>query len=357
MVLENKDRKFIIESALAKFSKYAFITYDYVECFIDAIINEEKKYDDIDIALKNLKDINNVALYVEIKLKDYLYLKICRVAKDDVDVLVDLMEDIKSYALLVFKRMGIKDTDKCEDYLINAINNYDGLETFNTYLTRYLMAEIKGIPYVREEKIEKKLEEQVHVPRKYNKKPPKKPKDKNKYKSNPLTPLDVPSEEQLVAPIEEVTSGSNDEPFKPNEESSITSEVIETTSFKESVVEEPEIAKEDKTLNIQEMYAMCQKIIGQRKGNATKETFLELATSANIIEALPTSNEHFLQYLILRFGRINDSYFDIEEIMELLDISLKTVLSYEQIVISELRTIIDEKFNAYSLMKLEKALD
>lgn len=445
MILEKKERNSIIESSLKKFSKYAFISYDYVDNFIEAIVNEEKTYDGIDIGLKNINENNNVALYVELKLKDYLYLKICRVAQDDADVLLNLIEDTQKHALLVFKRMNVKDTNKCENYVMDAINNYDGLENFNTYLTRYLMAKIKGIPYVREEKVEKKPEEQAYVPRKYNKKPPKKPKDKNKKKKgkcDPSVSSVATSEEQKVAPVEEAKSISNEETFKTSEEYSGTRENVEAiTSYEEPIAEdsivevpiaevlvaeevrveenletieevvnelnesiidltlfdcgfknkillpktiydefirdidktttnseeeaevdkntfeEQEIVKEDKVLDIQEMYAKCQKLIGRRRGNATKGTFLGLATSVDIIDALPTSNEQFLQYLILRFSRINDSYFDIEEIMELLGVELKTVLSYEKIVIDELKIIIDKKFNTYSLMKLKKELD
>lgn len=401
MVLEKKNRNFIIESTLNKFRKYTFIDYNYVNNFIEAIINEEKTYDGINIVLGDLTDQENFALFVEMKLKDYLYLKVCKVAQYDSDVLVYLVEDIKNKALLVFSKMGLSDTSACEDYLIDAIADYDGLENFGSYQTKYIMAKIKGIPYVREEAPIKSKEDQALLPRRYNKKKPKKPKNKDKKKKNN-------AQEELSLVKELDNEYLENIPDKITDETEILEETAETGIIEEAVQELNEViidmtlfeencikeitlpktiydefaleiknidkitnddediiatnvveqnTKEDKILDKQEIYDKCQKLIGNRKGNATKDNFIALATSVDIIESLFVNDEQFLQYLILRFSRINNSYFEIEEVGELLGIDTKTILNYEKIVIAELRKIIDNKFNDYSLLLFKKKLN
>ncbi len=154
MEISKKEQNELVASISEKFKDSQIITYDYVLEFLNAILSEKTSYDNLPINVEALKRATNSTMEINYIIQNSIYTKLCSLASTEIEALLFLIEDKKSVATMVLRKLGVTDLSKAEDYLIDAFANFTGDENFNTFLTRYIMAKVKGTPFQTKTEIE-----------------------------------------------------------------------------------------------------------------------------------------------------------------------------------------------------------
>lgn len=309
MNITSKDKNLIIDSLLKKFSLYSIITYDYINDFIKAFENEDEKYDGIDLGIKDYPEDTNPYLFISFKIQSAIYTKLCALAIDDADILLNLVTDKMRVVNMIARRFNITDEKKKEDYLIDALTEYDNSEAIDTFITRYIIAKIKGLPFVtkreEEQKVIKRKEEIEQI-----QKDKKKQKKKNKQSNLPLTNVTKVTTKEKVLPPE-----SDDKQVVTKEETP---------------------------------YELCLKNCQIAKGSKEKDEFVATFLNLGTYDLIDYSkNKEYAMYMLLRFGLVNETYYSLQEIALICKMELGKVLNFEKYTIEIMRTHLNAKVDYY----------
>ena len=294
MLFSNEIFESLLSSLRNKFSLYNFIDDDFLSNLLTQL-RDTGCYENLKISKDELNKDMNPLFYIGFKIQNYLYYKICSLCEDDIDVLLSLIEDKRRIGNLVFRKLKVEDTSTYDDYVVNAAILYRGRESFDSFLTRYIMAQIKGIPF----ELDKNSNEAIPD----NKEELSNKKKKNKKKANNI-----------------------------NENVSKTKEVIQKMMY-EIVLDK------------------CSKCLG----TGHKDKFVDMVLLTSLVDSIQfISDENYKLYFLMRFGLLNHSYYTREEIAMMLDIDIREVLNFEKDIISKVREYYNSLVNNYEEFILKK---
>ncbi len=152
MVLTDGEKREVVNVLIKKFALFDCITEEYIEGFVNAYVNGDGHYDGFDFGNEDCPLDTNPYLFVSFKIQSFIYLKLCRLANEDADILLMLVEDRRKIVNMIGRKLNFTDETKKEDYLIDALLSFNGEESLDTFITRYVMAKIRGVPFVLKEK-------------------------------------------------------------------------------------------------------------------------------------------------------------------------------------------------------------
>ncbi len=317
MKINSKEKNLIIDSLLKKFADYSIITYDYIANFVKAFEDEDKSYDGFNLEIDFCPTDVNQYLYVIFKIQSFIYNKLCMMSLDDADILLALVNEKMRVVNMVARRFNFTDEQKKENYLIDALTMFDGTESIDTHITRYVIAQIKGVPFKTKKEEEEKIRLQNVQEQAKQEALIQSKKEKKKNKKNKNVVLNKVSSLEDLGKV-------NEEP--------ISNKVITTE----------QVPKEETVL---ELYLKkCNKAKGSKEKDEFVETFLNLGTYDLIDYA---NNKDYAMYILLRFGLINDTFYNITEIAQISDIDIRTILGFEKFTVEVMRLHINEKIDNY----------
>lgn len=329
MKLTNDEKNLLIKNLNEKFSSFDIITPEYIEKFVEAYNNGDNTYDGIDISVDSNSLETNFYLFVSYRIQAVLYRKLCVLANEDVDVLLSLVNDKKRVLKMVCRRFNFNNDEAAENYLMDAIASFDGSESFDSYITRYVIAQIKGVEFVPKSKV-------VVKPVQASEDETKGKKKKKKKKKNKGTSFITISKDSLKSK-------------QPEETEPETAVVVVP---KKDMEEQP--VKEEITINENSPYQMCLVRSKEYVGSREKDEFVETFISMGTYDLLDFSNNvSFAMYVLLRFGFVNDLYYSLPSIASIIGIELKEVLSYERFVADVMKMHINKKIDYFAKLLLE----
>lgn len=285
----------LLSSLRNKFSLYHFISDDFLINLLTKL-RDTGCYENLYISKDELTKDMNPLFYIGFKIQNYLYFKICSLCEDDIDVLLTLIEDKRRIANLVFRKLKVEDTSKFDDYIVTVASLYKGVESFDSFLTRYIMAQIKGIPFEIEKtstvvEIENDVED--------NKKKKKK-KKKEKNNKNNINKLEEVAVQRTISDI-------------------------------------------------------CFERCSKQLGTGIKDRFIDMVLLTNLVNSIEFDlDEKYKLYFMMRFGLLNDSYYTREEIAIILEIDIRNVLNFEKDTITKVRDYYNGLVNSYEDFILKK---
>lgn len=352
MTLDKKVQNDIINSTYEKFKNVTSITYEYIEDFLKAILNEQPTYDIFTLNIPHLLSSSNPEMDIKFIIQNNIYYKLCTITNDDIEALLFLTEDKTKVATLVLKKLGINDPSKVEDYLIDAFPNFNGKENFNTFITRYIMAKVKGKPFIPYE--EPKTIEPVIPDTKKDKK--KKKKSKGNYtnlpvRESPKKPLvSIVKEEEIPALPEEPVIKAPQGAIKPPPLEIPLEEP--TNKPAESVKPEEPIKPETPWNPILELKSRT----GTTLGTGTPDPLINASSTIHLFTLIQDiEDQNYQMYILLRLGFINNSYFTKEEISTILKLSISNIITYERFTWNIIREAINNKLSNYETYLLTKS--
>ena len=314
MTITNNEKNLIIDSLLKRFKDYELITYDYIMGFITAFINEEETYDGMELRIGEYPPDTNAYLFISFKIQSLIYNKLCSLATDDADVLLELVSDKMRIVNMVARKFNFTDEQRKEDYLIDALTSFDGEESIDTYITRYVIARIKGVPYESKKDQEARIESKVVIPE------TKKDKKNKKKKNRELKP------DKVIVP-----------------------EVIEEVSEPEVIQPKKEEVKEESA------YEVCLKRCSLAKGSKEKDEFVQTFLNFGTYDLIDYSkNKEYGMYMLLRFGFINETYYSLPEIVLITNLDMRTILGFEKYTVEVMRTHLNAKVDYYYKLITQK---
>ncbi len=317
MFFSKQDYEYLLDNLTKKFNVYEFIDKNYLICLLDGLMNDGY-YEDLCLQIENKSTINPL-FDIGYRISSYLYFKICKRSIDDIDVLLTLVEDKRRVINLILNKMKVDKSDKIDDYVMEIASLYDGNESFDQFITRYIMCDIKGVSFtvskpVIEEK--KALEEE--------------PKKKKKSKK------------------------------KKNKHEKINIQIINSASVKEEVVEENStdtvVFEDDSVMPIIEesLYDKCLKKCNSGVGTGSVDEFINYVLMTDIIDKVRCMDEVYNIYFLMRYGLLNGSYYTREEISDIMDISLEEVINLERKTIIMVKEYLNRAVNDYERYLLTK---
>lgn len=296
MLFSKTDYDYLLSNLKSKFNLYEMIDDSYLTNLLDCLMNDGK-YEDLIIEVSNNSDMNPL-FYIGFKIQSYIYYKICRNIEDDMDLLLSLVEDKKRVVSLILRKFKIDDFSKIDDYIMNAALLYTGEESFDSFLTRYVMCSIKGTEFnVSKEVVSKVIVEDELDTKK---------KKKKKKKAN---------KEGLVVSDDNVNSKK-----------------------------EVEVSLMDKIVS------KCREV----KGTYVRDSFIDMVLLSNILDNLDTENELYRVYFLMRFGLLNDTYYSRDEISNIALVSLEEIINIERDVLNRLREYLNSRVTKYEEYILSK---
>lgn len=396
MEISKKEQNEIVNSLFEKFSKTEVITYDYIKDFLSAILNDEPKYDIFTLKIPSNESSTNNTMDIKYIIQNNIYYKLCRLTEENIDVLMFLVEDRRSAATLILKKLGITDSSKTEDYLIESFSMFNGDENFNSFITRFIMAKVRGTKFQTKTEIDNARiqEKQDKTVQEVTKKKKKKKKDKRSRIQEPQ-----PVKQEEIKEAVEVTSAPNPissfTPKEPEINSGVDEQIIEqqvsASSIKESEEQVKPLEGQDPTINqieeVQEQrqeivndtipisklepsspvqepipqqeelipYVECQKRTGEISGTGTIDNFIRACQETKIVKEIQINNDPFYEmYLLLRLGFINKSFYTKDEISHLLGLSIIDIITYERTTWSIIKNILNNRFSNYEQYILSK---
>ena len=358
MLFSKQDYEYLLNSLSKKFALYEFIDNNYLMNMLDSLMNDGC-FEDLKIVAEELSNDMNPLFHISFRIQNYLYYKICKLCEDDIEVLLNLVEDKRRVINLIFRKMKVEDDTKLDDYVMNIASLYNGVESFDSFVTRYVMSAIKGVQF----EVEKapvlcvaKEPEMVDDKKKKNKCKKKKNKDKQKAmisiietKSKEVVKEVLPivvntsTQEEILVEIDEVTQEVIDS-------QEIVSEVVSEEVLDNTAVESvPEIV-EEKT-----WYQICLDKCGDIVGTGVKDNFITMVLMSDLVDKVTMiEDEGYKIYFLMRFGLMNESFYTREEIALIMNISLDDVIKYERYTLSTLRDYINMAVNNYEEYILRK---
>lgn len=324
MIIEKHELKQLINSLVLKFQNFDVISYDYIVDFVNAIINDDKQFDGINIDNLDFKDDMNPQFFIQFKVQNYIYYKLCKLALEDADILLQLVDDKSRVMALICRKLNFEDTSKCEDFIMEAIGLYDASESFDVFLSRYFRTKIKGQDFIL-----KKEENVSNVTTCLDKKAKKKQK-KKKRKEKSVVITDI---------------------GKKDAEHEVSEEIKEDNSIDESVNKASISEIEEEIDVISYATGLCK----NRVGSANVDNFVQLCRMVQLIQKIDIKgNLKYGTYLLLRFGYINNSYYDREEISQMLELNILEVINFERYTLRMVKDIINRKVDKYEEYVLSK---
>ncbi len=303
MLFSKQDYEYLLNSLSKKFTLYEFIDNNYLSNMLDNLMSNGC-FEDLKISSEALSKDMNPLFNISFRIQNYLYYKICKLAEEDIDVLLTLVEDKRKIVILVFRKLKIDDFSKVDDYIMEIVSLYNGVESFDSFVTRYVMSAIKGV------KFEVERVPIVCSTKEMDKADKKKKKNKNKVKKN--------------------KDGS-----------------IFCDSTKSDKVKIHEVSYYDRIVQKCNLY----------KGSALKDNFIEMVLKCDLINEISfVDNEYYRVYFLMRYGLINETYYSIEEVSRICDISLEDVLSYERLTVEYLRNYLNRLVSDYEKHLLIKSV-
>lgn len=287
MFFNKEEYENLFYSLNKKFFLYSFITEEYIKEILDELMLNGS-YKSIQIT-DNLS--TNPLFDISFKIQTYIYLEICKLCENDVDVLLSLVEDKRRIVNLVLRKLKVDDNSKLDDYIMECTTLYNGKESFDSFLTRYVMSSIRGVPFIIENKIDntKEEEKKEEVNTKKNKK--KKKKQKN---------INVVTENKVIE------------------------------------------------VNRESYYDQCFNKCISFKGSAIKDEFINWVLLSDLVNFVQNyDDEKYKIYFLMRYGLMNDSYYSREEIAMVMQLPLVDIINYERKTINDLKTYINNSFMEY----------
>ncbi len=344
MLFSKQDYEYMLNSLTKKFRLYDFIDQNYLINMLDSLMNNGT-YEDLTISVDEATKDMNPLFYITFKIQNYLYYKICKLCEDDIEVLLNLVEDKRRVINLIFRKMNVEDDSKLDDYVMNIASLYNGSEAFDSFITRYIMSQIKGVPFTMEKNTS------VSVTSDKVEDVPKDKKKKRKKKKEKIG----------IIVIEKVISSTAPAPV------SIASDLVEPNAlvgeslsvpFEEPVVL---VEEDDKTPIINasvpqvSFYQKCMNKCDSIMGTFKKDSFIEMVLMSDLVNTFSfLQDERFKLYFLMRFGLMNDSFYSKEEIANILECNILDVIGFEKGVIVEIRNYFNRAFNSYENYILSK---
>lgn len=357
MLFSEQDYEYLLDSLSKKFALYEFIDNNYLKNMLDNLINDGC-FENLKIVSEELSKDMNPLFHISFRIQNYLYYKICKLCEDDIEVLLNLVEDKRRVINLIFRKMKVEDDTKLDDYIMNIASLYNGVESFDSFVTRYVMSAIKGVQF----EVEKapvvcvaKESEIVDDKKKKNKGKKKKNKDKQKAivsiietKPKKVTP-EVPLASENTSNHDEVQIEDTEVIQEFADRQDTVCEVVSEDII--DIIEEsiPEI-KEEKT-----WYRKCLDKCEENFGTGEKDSFVTMVLMSDLVDKVTTiEDESYKIYFLMRFGLMNDSFYTREEIALVMDVPLECVIKYERYTLSTLREYINRVVNNYEEYILRK---
>lgn len=322
MTITNNEKNLIIDSLLKRFKDYEIITYEYISNFIKAYEDEEPSYDGFDLKLSDYPTDTNPYLYISFKIQSFIYNKLCSLATEDADILLTLVSDKMRIVNMIARKFNFTDETKKEDYLMDALTSFNGDDSIDTHITRYVIARIKGVPY------ETKKEQITRVEAKKETVEVGKTKKGKKKKNREFT-NSVPV---IVPPVVEEKT-----------------QVIESVPTPEPVVVlEPQTKEET-------AYELCLKNCHLAKGSKEADEFVQTFLNFGTYDLIDyTNNKEYAMYMLLRFGFVNENYYSLREIALITNLSFKNILNFEKYTVEIMRQHLNAKVDYYYKLVTEK---
>lgn len=313
MFFSKQDYEYLLSSLSKKYSLYNFIDSDYLTNMLDNLMINGY-FEDLVLARDDMSKDMNPLFHISFKIQNYLYYKICKLCEEDIEVLLCLVEDKRRIINLILRKMKVEDDGKIDDYIMNIASLYNGAESFDSFVTRYVMAMIKGIPFIVEKSVTTNNIQSLEVDNNTkSKKKEKKKKKKNKLKEKPLVDEDK-------------------DPLVDNSDSL-------------------DFDKEEKLLLSDVIFNKCNSCLG----SGSKDNFIEMVLMSDLVNSVNNiEDEKFKLYFLMRYGFMNESFYTREEIANILSVELLTIIEYERFTINKLREFMNKVINHYEDYILRK---
>lgn len=298
MKITKKEIDEVISSLLKKFSVYE-LSEDYITNLVISLINQKKNIDGNIIDISDFKNDLNPRFYISFKIQKYLYYSLVLKARDDVDVLIQIVEDKRRIASLVLKKLKC-DSNKSEDLIMDSLEFYDGSVTFDLFLTEFIMAKIKGISF------------------------------EEKQKASSLAGDKVEELKKDEKPVINLVSSEN----KLTENISLESEEALETDVLEDIIKET-------------LYDKCKNKCENIKGTALIDEFIKFVLMSDLINIIDCYSQEFKVYFMMRFGLMNEYFYTRDEIAAIAEIDILAIIDYEREVINRIREFMNNSFINY----------
>ena len=194
MILSNDEKNTLVSSLLRTFSNFPKFNSEYFLNLLNSIENGQPEYEGINVDISKLENSINPYLYLSSNINNAIYYHLCQLAQEDSDILLELVESKKTEISMICRKYNIIDDNQKESYLIEAINLYDGKESFRLFINHYITFKITGKKYnVQEEKSENlhNLEELKGKVKKFKK--------KKKEKKKSFNHVEIKTKEETIA--------------------------------------------------------------------------------------------------------------------------------------------------------------
>ncbi len=328
MLFSKKDYEYILSSLTKKFSLYDFITQEYLINMLDSLM-DSGTFEDLTILYDDAKNDVNPLFYINFKIQNYLYYKICKLCEEDIEVLLSLVEDKRRVINLIFRKMKVEDDSKLDDYVMSIASLYNGMESFDSFITRYIMAQIKGVPFTMEKSASAsttsdKLEEV--------------PKDKKKKKKKKTT------EKMKIIVVEKVVPSTSS---LPDADLKVLEPVI--------LEEQNDLIPDNVQILQVSLYQKCLEKCEYIKGSLNKDGFIEMVLMSDLVNTISLLNdEAYKIYFLMRFGLMNSSFYSKEEIASIMECNILDIIEYEKKVIVDVRNYYNRALSSYESYILTK---
>lgn len=318
MFFSKQDYDYLFDTLSKKFVSYGFVDSNYIINLLDKLMNDGV-FEGIDLRNTEISTDMNPQFYINFKIQNYLYYKICKSCEEDIDLLLALVEDKRRVVNLIFRKLKIDDSSKVEDYIMNAALLYNGVEAFDTFITRYVMATARGIPFEVERKVvddkPKALDEDIGSKK-------KKKKKKNKTKVIPGDKLD--------------------------EEIDISQKIIVNENQEHHDVPLEMVREEKIEENILSLYDIVVEKCKTISGTGIKDNFIQFVLMSDLFEVVEScEDEKYKLYFLMRFGLLNETYYNRSEIADIMECQLLDVIELERYTISYLKSYLNRTFINY----------
>lgn len=313
MLFSKDDYDYLLNSLSKKFILYEFIDNDYLIDMLVSLMNNGC-FEDLRVSSEDLSKDMNPLFNISFIIQNYLYYKICKLCEDDIEVLLTLIEDKRRIINLVLRKLKVEDNTKIDDYIMEVASLYNGVESFDSFVTRYVMATVKGIKFEVEKAPLLSAIKELEITDKKHKKSKKK-KTKNKT---------LESEKLRNTYSNDFVDGLDNNINEYNE-----------VSFYDKVLEK------------------CNSY----RGTAEETEFIKLVLKCDLVNKIAfEDDECYKMYFLMRYGFINGTYYSLEDVALICEISILQVITYEKNTIQYLRNCLTNIVDGYEKYLLIKSV-
>lgn len=299
MKIKSSDLEKIIDKLLSDFADFSFIDRKYLNDLLMKFQSKTFTFEGITVNV-NCEENDNVYYYLLFQAKFLLNQVLCKKAKDDEEILLQLMITYNSKIEPYMKKLKIDTNSPLYDqYLEEAIDSYDGSKDLELYLINYLKNIFNG---------------------KY------KPEKSNRvlvHKGNGHSINQV--EDNKVSNITSLEKTSNSETFIAiGETDSKPKKASKSNKNKQRVVKTEEVTIE-------------------KDRNKEKNKYIFLFNFLKLNDSLSKSdNPEYNLYISLRFNK----YYSLKEIEETAKISKVSLYEYEKYTVERIKEELNQKLDS-----------